>query len=596
MEHLAEQRVLDLIGGANLDDAVHAHIDRCDDCRALVAVAMRSVALGSQASDTERVGETTTLPEVPAALRGERRPLLPEMIAEYRLIDLIGRGGMGSVYRAHDTLLDRDVAIKLIARASSEQARQRFLVEARAVARIRHANVVVVHRVAVDADRPYIVYDLVHGQPLSELRTPKPWFKALEIAVGIARGLAAAHATGVLHRDLKPQNVMIDERGDVVLVDFGLAELDGAHEAGVAGTPRYMAPEAWRGQAPTPQTDFYSFGVVLYELIAGQLPFADIAIADLPDHINTVDAPSLAQAAPWTPAVVGDLVDRCIARDPMKRPASASALLDELEAIQRGRAFETFERDRAQRVPHGNPYPGARAFGLEHQGVFFGRGTELRAVIDQLRTKPFVAIMGEPGVGKTSLCMAGVLPLVARGALAGSRKWVPLPMTVGDDPIGALAAAISGHVERDPTALPRLLRDDPDPVLAELRAGHRGGCTAHVLFVDKLEDLLHVSSDDARHFASLLGKLAEPTPAFRVLATLHTSAMTEVAQLPGLSTAIAPALFLLLEPRDRKDIIVEPARLAGRELPDDDVRALLALPLRELAPRLATLWERLEKG
>jgi serine/threonine protein kinase len=608
MDHLAEQRVLDLIAGAlpeHVAIAVHAHLDQCDECRVVVAIALRS---GDAPAETEPSDGTSTVAERPAALRQDPRPA--DQIEEYKLLEQIGRGGMGTVYRAYDTLLDREVALKLIARTSSELARQRFLVEARAVARIRHTNVVVVHRVGVTGERPYIVYDLVRGRTIASMRTPLPWFKVLELAVGIARGLAAAHACGVLHRDLKPANIMLDEHDDIVLVDFGLAKLetgatiakplagDMTESGATMGTPRYMAPEAWLGAPPTPQTDFYSFGLVLYELLSGTLPFADTDLAGLKTSVTQTDPPSLAMVAPWLPAMICELVDRCIAREPARRPLSAETLAQSLEAIQRGRAFDDFERDRIRRVPHGNPYPGGQPFSIEHQGVFFGRTDELRCVIDQLRARPLVVVAGDAGVGKTSLCMAGILPLVARGVLAGARKWVPVPCALDADPFTALATAIGAHVERDPREVPRLLREDPMPLLDEFRAGHRGGCTAHVLYLDELGAIAKLPPADARHFAALLAKLSEPAPAFRVLASLRTAELMTVAQLPGLSTVIGPSLFLLLDPREPaqlRDIIVEPARLTGRTISDDVVSALVAeaLPLRELEPRLAALWPQL---
>jgi serine/threonine protein kinase len=648
MDHLTEQSVIDLIAGALVEPgagSVHAHLDRCAECRALVAEIMRAEsaprALGTPpevlrpegprpegARPEGAIDTLETVADVRPEHRGTARPrwLRPptsplEHIDEYRVIELLGRGGMGSVYRAHDTLLDREVAIKLTARPDSDAARQRFFVEARAAARIRHPNVVVVHRVGIVADQPYIVYDLVRGTTFNELKRPMPWPKVLELAAGVVRGLAAAHACSVLHRDIKPANLMIDEHGDVVLVDFGLAKLAGApplaadREAGegggdlrmtatglALGTPRYMAPEAWRGADATPQTDLYSLGVVLYELLAGRPPCADAPLEELARRVREEDPPPVAQQAPWVPPLFGALVDRCIARDPRDRPISAAALGEELEALLRGRAFEAFERDRIRRVPSGNPYPGGRPFGFEHQGVFFGRTAELRALVDQVRERPLVVVAGEAGAGKTSLCLAGLLPIIARGALGGARKWVPVPLAPGARPMAALADALAAHVELPPAEIARLLIEDPEPVLARFRAGHRGGCTAHVLFVDPLDDLVAAAAppDEARRFAALLGKLAEPAPALRVLATVRAQHLLAVAQLPGLSAVIGPAIFLLLEPRDERalrDIIVEPARLGGRDVDEPVVSSLLGaasrgeLRLGELESRLAALWD-----
>ena len=637
MEHLAEQSVLDFAMGAMVEpaaSAAHAHVDRCDECRELVAQVIRGTAPSPAAPTVAAPVESTghdiapTLAEAPAA----RRHTLPlGQLDEYRVVELLGHGGMGTVYRAHDTLLDREVALKIIARTDSEQARQRFLLEARAVARIRHPNVVVVHRVGIAGDRPYIVYNLVRGKTFGELPRPSPWPRVLALGTGIARGLAAAHACGVLHRDLKPANLMIDDHDEVVLVDFGLAKLDGLDEfetphaigsmtvseapatiTGVAlGTPRYMAPESWRGQPATPQTDLYSLGLVLFELIAGRLPFADAAMTELARRVCDEDPPPLRDVAPWVPRGFAAIIDRCIARDPAQRPASAAAFGAELEDLQRGRAFEDFERDRVRRAPPGNPYPGARPFGFEHQGVFFGRGAELRTLVDQLRDRPFVVVAGDAGTGKTSLCKAGLLPIVSRGALGGARKWVPVLVTPGERPLRELAQALAGHLDDDVghpniDEVERRLRVDPDPVIASFRAGHRGGCTAHVLFVDQLEQLVtHSDPADARLAAAIIGKLAESAPALRVLATVRADALGALARLPGLAAVLGPSLYLLVEPHAEtawREIIVEPARLSGRAVDEPLVGALVEsatrgeLRLGELGARLAGMWERLPEA
>jgi hypothetical protein len=164
-----------------------------------------------------------------------------------------------------------------------------------------------------------------------------------------------------------------------------------------------------------------------------------------------------------------------------------------------------------------------------------------------------------------------------------------------------LVEAFAAHVELPPAEIARLLVEDPDPVISKFRAGHRGGCTAHVLFIDALDDLLTAADPaEARRVAAILGKLAEPAPALRVLATLRMEHMMAVARLPGLAAAIGPAIYLLLEPRDERalcDIVHEPARLGGRALDAAAAEALVAaaargeLRLGELQAKLAALWD-----
>src|SRR5262245_8847812 len=157
---------------------------------------------------------------------GVTRWVPPEELGEYRLVRPLGRGGMGQVYLAHDTLLDRHVAIKFIASIEPDRiARERFLVEARALARLHHPNVAIIHRVGELDGRPYLVYELVRGQALDQLAAPLDGRRALDIGIGLARGLAAAHGRHVLHRDIKPANAVLTDDGEVKLLDFGLAKL-----------------------------------------------------------------------------------------------------------------------------------------------------------------------------------------------------------------------------------------------------------------------------------------------------------------------------------------------------------------------------------
>src|SRR5262245_25845826 len=207
----------------------------------------------------------------------------PEEFDDYVLLSRLGSGQMGNVYLAEDTMLARHVAIKFIAAIEPDvAARQRFLIEARAAARIQHPNVVCIYRVGEFAQKPYIISEFVRGKTLDALPRPVEWRRALAIGVDLSRGLAAAHRRGALPRDIKAANVIVDEDGTAKLLDFGLAALveeqTGTDEP--VGTPDVMAPEIWSGGAATRRSDVYSLGAVLYQLVSGAPPFADVPIED----------------------------------------------------------------------------------------------------------------------------------------------------------------------------------------------------------------------------------------------------------------------------------------------------------------------------
>ena len=598
-----------------------------------------------------------------------------EQFEEYRIVRLLGSGAMGQVYLAHDTLLDRLVAIKFIANldlplGAASELRERFFIEARAIARLSHPNVVTVYRIGEWQQHPYLVSEFVRGKSLDRIERPMPWQRVHRIGVALARGLAAAHRRGVLHRDIKPANVMLTPSDELKLLDFGLAKLvditqimsgpnavlgaatlqealplqvppleapAAAHEesrpdhgpsdppsingfsskeldsnptvrelrekslaldatiaAGhkshskgpqsseltqlgdVVGSPLYMAPEIWRGEPATRQADIYSLGTLLYELCAGYAPNDGLSLSELPLRVQDRDARPLAEAAPTADPRFCAIVDRCLRRQPSARYESGDALRAALEQLT-GSAS-------AFSLPKGNPYRGLANFEVEHHSLFFGRTAEVSAIIDRLRAEPLVLIAGNSGVGKSSLCKAGVLAELTAGALGPLRiaSWVP-----GRRPLQALASALAPVLDRDERMLQNDLAKDPQQVgralcqkphpshppehpssdpLAKPHAAGTDPPRRVLLFVDQLEELLTQSDPAEAALASeALAALIPYSPYVRILGTVRGDFLSKLIGLPGLGAEVARGLHLIgpLSADGLREAITQPALALG---------------------------------
>jgi tRNA A-37 threonylcarbamoyl transferase component Bud32 len=271
----------------------------------------------------------------------------------YRLEAKLGSGGMSTVYLARDETLDRPVAVKVMHREMSEQEDQlqRFRQEARAVAKLTHPNVVSVIDAGEDGGHPYIVFEYIKGETLKQrisrvgaLDTQE----AIAYAIEVARGLSVAHARNMVHRDIKPQNVLIDEEGRAKLTDFGISrqlEQDGVTATGrVLGTTDYVAPEQAMGKGADPRSDIYSLGVVLYEMLIGQVPFhADSQVGVAMKHVNE-ELPDVQRRRPEASAAVALVVERATAKNPDERYQTVAEMIDDLETaleVEAARAGST---------------------------------------------------------------------------------------------------------------------------------------------------------------------------------------------------------------------------------------------------------------
>ena len=266
-----------------------------------------------------------------------------EKVAErYELEEVVGHGGMSTVYKAHDSLLERNVALKVLHQQYNEDEDfvERFKHEARSVAQLQHPNIVTVIDRGEEDGRQYIVFEFIDGENLKELVVRKGRLdlgEALEVALEVARGLAFAHEHGLIHRDVKPQNVLLNGDGRAKVTDFGIARsLDVDHgmtQTGtILGTSNYIAPEQASGQPVDAHTDVYSLGVVLYEMLTGELPFpGESFVAVAMKHIQE-PAPNVLDVRGDVPLRVAEMVDRALEKDPEHRFPTMDAFAAEIEA------------------------------------------------------------------------------------------------------------------------------------------------------------------------------------------------------------------------------------------------------------------------
>lgn len=264
----------------------------------------------------------------------------------YQIDRRLGRGGMGEVYMAHDTALDRTVALKVLRSTlvHDEQLVERFHREARASAKLNHPNIVRIHSVGVEDGVPYFAMEWIDGEPLDAILKAQgtlPWQRAMNITGQVASALESAHAQGIIHRDIKPANILIDKSGRAHVTDFGVAKVLNARtqlttEGTFIGTPQYMSPEQCGVGEISPASDLFSLGATAYEMLSGMLPFDGDTPATLIRKITQESPNPLSELVPGLPESVCTLVHRLLEKDAANRYQSAHEVLCDLERIRIG--------------------------------------------------------------------------------------------------------------------------------------------------------------------------------------------------------------------------------------------------------------------
>ncbi|MFH0901257.1 MAG: serine/threonine-protein kinase, partial [Pseudomonadota bacterium] len=566
------------------------------------------------------------------------------MVDEFRVVRLVGQGGMGQVYLARDTKLGRKVALKLIRQRilKDQDAVSRFMREAQLTASLNHPNIVTVYRVGEHRKRHYLALEFLEGEDLRQrLHDERPGVKeAMRICLAVAQALAEAHRHKILHRDLKPENVLLAKDGGVRVLDLGLAtvfaEIDndaaGAEDCGssqkasLCGTISYFAPECWLGKEIGEGADVWALGLILAELVTGQHPYRGLSGLSLKRQVVAAEpVPLAAPGLEATPELL-ELVASCLAKDPATRPPAlvVAKRLEEMLVKGGGRQRSTEE----------SPFRGLFSFGERHAELFFGRDAEVAAFLERLREQPVLAVVGPSGSGKSSFVQAGVVP-----RLREQGSWVVLTVRPGNDPFAALAARLEGgesarkirsvHPSEAASSLHCLLAERPEVTLEEALLRLDGNLTLRLhdsphrlnvllgelaeqrhskvlLLVDQIEEAYTLVTDErvrARFLRAVCGAADDASGSVRVVLTVRDDFLGRLAESGELEAALRQVTVLRRPgPEALREILEKPIETTGYRYEDDglveemiqSVREEPAcLPLLQFAGQV--LWERRDR-
>jgi WD40 repeat protein/serine/threonine protein kinase len=532
----------------------------------------------------------------------------------YRLLEQIGEGAFGLVYRAIQPQVGREVAVKSIHPELANQPDfvRRFEREAQFVARLEHPHIVPLYDYWREPDGAYLVMRFLRGGNLEDLLAEGPLDvgRAAAIIDQISGALSVAHRQGVVHRDVKPGNVLLDEEGNAYLSDFGVALETGAPDQTsgtmVRGTPAYLSPEQIRLEPTSPRSDIYALGVVLFEMLTGEHPYPESSLTALLDHHMNHPIPSARTLRPELPPGVDAVLARATAKDPGARFA---------DALEFSRAFRgVIEGPGPSLVPFGevrNPFKGLRAFLEADAADFFGREVLTRRLVERLAEPRsdarFLCVVGPSGSGKSSIVRAGLVPALRRGAIEGSEHWFVVEMLPGPHPLRELESALLAVAVSPPPSLLELLDADelgltnavdkvlPDPT-AEL-----------VLVIDQLEEmftLVENQEERARVLEIVRAATQDPMSRVRVVATLRADFFDQPLSIRGFGDLLAARTEAItpMSPEEIERAIAGPAERVGLTVERGLVAAMVAdvvdrpgaLPLLQYA--LTELAERADES
>ena len=455
-------------------------------------------------------------------------------IRGYKLTERIGVGGFGAVYRAQQDVVGREVAVKVILpqHANSPGFVRRFDTEAQFVARLEHPHIVPLFDYWRDPEGAYLVMRYVGGGSLGEVIHEKrmPLDEVARVLDEITAALSVAHRSGVAHLDLKPDNILLDEDGNTYLTDFGIAKKIDAEttdeDRHVSGTVAYASPEQLQAEPLTAQSDVYSLGIILYEMLTGEHPFEGKNITGMIYSHITEELPDLSEYRPDLHPAFERVIRQATAKEPDERFEDVRDLAMKFRRALRLHQGSPVDDDKPRPTPEfvRNPYKGLRPFEEADASRFFGRESTIEQLTEHLADSRFLAVVGPSGSGKSSLVKAGLLPALRTGVLEGSDSWFMAEMVPGSDPLNNLASALNSVATRStPAILERLEknREALHALVTDLLADKDGDL---LLVIDQFEEVFTQLADvnEREHFLDLIQyAVTQPGTRLRVVVTLR---------------------------------------------------------------------------
>lgn len=533
----------------------------------------------------------------------------------YELHELIGTGAFADVHRGTQPALGREVAIKSI---RSELANQPdfirgFEAEASMVARLEHPHIVPLYDFWREPDRAFLVMRWLTGGTLEGSLDEGPWSPERVVAMvqQVGGALALAHRAGVVHRDVKPANILLDDDGNAYLSDFGIAvEAAGPENPAArlsAGSPAYASPEQLRREEVGPASDLHGLAIAAFEALTGTLPFRDAR--DEPTllrHQLHDPIPPASSLRSTLPRQVDSVLARATAKTPEERHGSVADFVSDFVAALGDASEPTRLGDGIAGTvisgPVDNPYLGLRAFDEGDASAFFGRERLVAELVARMgagaRGDGLLAVVGPSGSGKSSVVRAGLVPALRRGAIEGATEWFVTTMTPGARPYEALEAALLRVAVNPPASLLEQLRSDKRGLIRGSRRILPTENGVALVIIDQFEELFTLCTDDIERAAfldALAVAVTEADSPLRVVLTLRADFYDQPLRHPGFAELIKQQTVVVtpLAADELEQAITEPARAVGAtfepglvaEIVADVAQEPGALPLMQHALR-----------